>query len=152
MISECGHETAMVNAYINHKTSSKKLQFGTEKCKKLHVGHTKEEFKCQDVRVENWTELEMKNDISGEMEMKDTFAGEFVMENKEEEKYLGDVISNDGRNVKNIKARIAKGKGIVSKIITMLDGIPFGQHYFQVGILLRDSLLFSSMLFNAETW
>lgn len=151
-ISECGHKTAMVNAYINHKTSSKKLQFGTEKCKKLHVGHTKEEFKCQDVRVENWTELEMKNDISGEMEMKDTFAGELVMENKEEEKYLGDVISNDGRNVKNIKARIAKGKGIVSKIITMLDGIPFGQHYFEVGILLRDSLLVSSMLFNAEAW
>ena len=30
-------------------------------------------------------------------------------------KYLGDVISTDGRNLKNIKGRIAKGKGIVSK-------------------------------------
>jgi hypothetical protein len=33
-ISECGHKTAMLNAYMNHKTNSKKLQFGAEKCKK----------------------------------------------------------------------------------------------------------------------
>ena len=74
------------------------------------------------------------------------------MEEKEEEKYLGDVISTDGRNLKNIKARIAKGKGIANKIITMLDDIPFGKHYFEVGIILRDSLLVSSVLFNSEAW
>ena len=74
------------------------------------------------------------------------------MKEKEEEKYLGDVISTDGKNMKNIKARIAKGNGIVRKIITILDGIPFGQHYFEVGIRLRNSLLVSSMLFNAEAW
>ena len=119
---------------------------------KLHVGHSQEEHKCQELRVEHWTELEMQNDITGEIEMKDTFAGELMMEEKDEEKYLGDVISNDGRNIKNIKARIAKGKGIVTKILTMLEGIPFGQHYFEVGILLRDSLLVSSILFNAEAW
>ena len=42
--------------------------------------------------------------------MKDIWDGEQVMEGKLEEKYLGDVISTDGRNLKNIKARIAKGK------------------------------------------
>ena len=151
-ISECGHKTAMVNAYINHKTSSKKLQFGVNKCKKLHVGHSQVDYKCQDLIVENWDEVEMKNDVTGELEMKDVQVGDHLMEEKEEEKYLGDVISTDGRNIKNIKARIAKGKGIVSKILTMLDGIPFGKHYFEVGILLRDSLLVSSMLFNADAW
>ena len=35
-----------------------------------------------------------------------------------EEKYLGDLLSSDGRNVKNIKSRIDRGKGIVSKIIS----------------------------------
>ena len=74
------------------------------------------------------------------------------MKEKEEEKYLGDVISIDGKNMKNIKARNAKGNGIVRKMITILDGIPFGQHYFEVGIRLRNSLLVSSMLFNAEAW
>ena len=39
-ISECGHKTSMMNAFINHKSSSKKFQFGVEKCKKLHVGKT----------------------------------------------------------------------------------------------------------------
>ena len=74
------------------------------------------------------------------------------MEQKCEERYLGDVISIDGRNIKNIKARIAKGTGIVRNIITILDGIPFGKHYFEVGKILRNSLLVSSVLFNAEAW
>ena len=33
-VSECGHKTAMFNAYIKFKASAKKLQFGTQKCKK----------------------------------------------------------------------------------------------------------------------
>ena len=53
------------------------------------------------------------------------------MEEKKEEKYLGDVISRDGKNIKNIKARVAKGKGNVTRIITILEGIPLGQFYFE---------------------
>ena len=74
------------------------------------------------------------------------------MEEKNEEKYLGDILSNDGRNVKNIKARIERGKGIVSKIISILDSFPFGSQHFEIGIILRDALLSSSMLCNSETW
>jgi hypothetical protein len=74
------------------------------------------------------------------------------MEEKNEEKYLGDIISKDGRNIKNIKARVKKGKGIVTKIMSILDSIPFGNHYFEIGIILRNSLLTSSMLCNSETW
>jgi hypothetical protein len=59
--------------------------------------------------------------------------GTFPSEN--EEKYLGVIISNDGRNIKNIKARVSKGKGINSKILTMLEGIPFGNFYFEVAII-----------------
>jgi hypothetical protein len=33
-----------------------------------------------------------------------------------------------------------------------LDGIPFGKHYFEVGMILRNSLLVSSVLFNSEAW
>jgi hypothetical protein len=62
------------------------------------------------------------------------------------------VISTDGRNLKNIKARIGKGKGINKKILSMLESIPFGKRYFEVGMILRESLLVSSMLFNSEAW
>ena len=36
--------------------------------------------------------------------------------------------------------------------MTILDSIPLGKHYFEVGMLLRDSLLISSILYNAEAW
>ena len=55
-VSECGHRTSMMNLYINHKTSSKKLQFGTNKCKKLHVGNEVKDYKCTKMSVEKWTE------------------------------------------------------------------------------------------------
>ena len=142
----------MMNEYINFKTNSKKLQFGGNKCKKLHIGHLDQEYKCQDLSVDRWTEVEVKNDETGDVNIKDILDGEQLMEEKTEEKYLGDVISTDGRNVKNIKTRIAKGNGIVNKILSILDSIPFGKQYFEVGILLRESLLVSSMLFNSEAW
>ena len=91
-------------------TNSKKLQFGAKKCKKLHVGHVHEEFKCQDLSVEKWTEVEVTNDVTGESEIKDIWDGEENIEETTEEKYLGDIISTDGKNIKNIKARIPKGQ------------------------------------------
>ena len=65
---------------------------------------------------------------------------------------MGDIISSDGRNIKNIKARVAKGTGIVTKIMSILDNIPFGSHYFEIAVILRNSLLCSSMLCNSESW
>ena len=40
----------------------------------------------------------------------------------------------------------------MSRIVTILDGIPFGRFYFEIAAILRDSLLVSSMLFNTEAW
>ena len=119
---------------------------------KLHIGKMKEEFKCQTLKVDNWKEIEIINEETGISEIEDIVEGEEEMEVKMEEKYLGDVISTDGRNIKNVKARVAKGIGIVSKILSILEGIPFGQFYFEVAVILRDSLLVSSMLSNSEAW
>ena len=74
------------------------------------------------------------------------------MEEADEDKYLGDIISKDGRNIKNIQARVNKGKGIVKRILEILEGIPFGKLYFQVAIILRNTLLVSSVLCNSEAW
>ena len=147
-VSECGPEAVMMNSYVNAQTNLKKLQFGPEKCKQLHVG--KEGQKCQSLTVEKWIEIEVQNDESDKAEIVDKWDGNITMAETEEEKYLGDIISVDGRNIKNVKARVAKGKGIIRKIITLLDGIPFGRHFFEVGIMLRNSLHVSSVLFNCE--
>ena len=45
-----------------------------------------------------------------------------------------------------------KGRGISRKILSILEGIPFGRLYYQVAVLLRNSLLVSSLLFNSEAW
>jgi hypothetical protein len=151
-ISECGYKTAMLNSFMKFKTNSKKLQFGVDKCKKIHVGKYCEEFKCQTLSVDCWKEIEVFDDKTGVGELEEICIGEEIMEEKNEEKYLGDIISKDGRNIKNIKARVKKGKGIVTKIMSILDSIPFGNHYFEIGVILRNSLLTSSMLCNSETW
>ena len=151
-ISECGYKSAMVNSYIQCKTSSKKLQFGATKCKKIHIGKNREDFKCHPLFVDSWEENEIKNDENGKITIEDVCLGQEIMEEKDEEKYLGDIISKDGRNIKNIQARVNKGKGIVRKILNVLEGIPFGKLYFQVAILLRNSLLVSSILCNSEVW
>ena len=45
-----------------------------------------------------------------------------------------------------------KGKGIVTRIMMMLEGIPFGKYYFEVACILRNTLLVSSLLCNSEAW
>ena len=151
-VTECGFKTSMAHAYLTFKTDSKKLQFGSQKCKKLHVGKICENFKCQTLKVDKWEEFEIRNEETGIDEIEDVCKEKEIMEEKTEEKYLGDVISTDGRNIKNVKARVAKGKGIVNRIVTILDGIPFGKFYFEIAAILRNSLLVSSMLFNTEAW
>ena len=151
-VSECGYQTSMANGFINLKTDIKKLQFGAQKCKKLHVGKVKEDFKCQSLKIDDWKEVELKNEETGMDDIVDICEGEQTMEEKDEEKYLGDIISTDGRNIKNVKARVAKGKGIVSRILTILEGIPLGEFYFEIAMVLRNALLVSSMLCNSECW
>ena len=151
-ISECGFKTAMINSYLNCKTNTKKLQFGINKCKKMHIGKEHQEYKCQPLFVDSWREIEKKNEKDGDIEINDEYIGEEVVEDISEEKYLGDIISSDGRNIKNIKARISKGKGIIKKIMNILNSIPFGKLYFQIAILLRNALFVSSLLCNSEAW
>ena len=102
-VTECAFKTTSANAFITFKTDSKKLQFGANKCKKMHVGRKHENLQCQELKVDNWEEVEIRNDETGKENIKDICNGEITMEEKEEGKYLGDDISTDGINIKNIK-------------------------------------------------
>ena len=74
------------------------------------------------------------------------------MESSENEKYFGDLISNDGCNTTNVQARRAKGMGNVDQIMDILNDTVFGPFYFEVGLLLRKTLLVNSILTNSEAW
>ena len=151
-ISECGYKTNMMNAFINAKTNMKKLQYGVKKCFKMHVGKTCVKEICPDLYVDGWKLKEVSEVEAGQGKIEDDYDGQYEMKEVNHEKYLGDILSNDGKNVKNIAARKNRGHGTISQIMSMLDDICFGKFYFEVAIILRDTLLISSLLTNAEAW
>ena len=67
-----------------------------------------------------------------------------------QEKYLGDVITSDAKIDENVKMRHDKGLGISNQIISILKEISFGQYYFEIGMLLRTSMLLNGILYNTE--
>ena len=79
-------------------------------------------------------------------------ANDKVMENVNEISYLGDKVSQTGKHNSNIKARIGKGLGIISEIFSILDNVSFGPYFFKIALLLRQSLLVSSCLYNCQCW
>ena len=78
--------------------------------------------------------------------------GDYKIESVEEEKYLGDIISSDGSNLKNVVTRKGKSKGILKQIGSILEEVCYGQFHFEVAVILRDSLLLNSILANSEAW
>ena len=149
-ISNCGMESVKINGFLNAKTNVKKLQFGGDKCHKMHVG--KKHYLCPELAVDNW-ELRKVNKLeAGITNLEDVFVGDFEMENVDSEKYLGDTIMANGSNKLNIKKRTDKGVGGVSQIMTILENTCYGPYHFQVAAVLRESLLVNSILTNAEAW
>ena len=93
-ISESGFKTRAMNEFLNHRTNLMNLQYGSEKCVKVHIGKTHEKSIFSDLSFESWKEqvIEHKN---GRTELKDTYIGKSVMENVSIKKYLGDLVSCD---------------------------------------------------------
>ena len=74
------------------------------------------------------------------------------MSTADETKYLGDWITIDGLNNKNIKERENKEVGVVIQVMAILKEISLGYHYFNIGLLLRDTNVINSIMFNSEVW
>ena len=70
----------------------------------------------------------------------------------DEKKYLGQIISKDLKNEKNLKDKTNNAVGNVNKIISTLNERPFGKYTFQGAKLMREGILIGSLLNNAETW
>ena len=75
-----------------------------------------------------------------------------IIQEVTEDTYLGDILSCDGKNTKNISERISKGLGIISQIFNLLDRISFGPYLIETAVLLRNSMLVNGTLTNAEIW
>ena len=71
---------------------------------------------------------------------------------KNNEKYLGQILSSNGKNTANITAICNKGVGISKKIIEMLQNIPGGKFYFEIAVIFRNAYLISSIMSGSEVW
>ena len=151
-ISECGYKTTLMNQFINFKTGSKRLQFGTEKCIKMHIGKSKCDILCKDLHVGGWKTEIVEDPVTGKCSKSECFNGFEKMKVKEEQTYLGDLISVDGTHTKNVQLRSNKGLGIINQIVQILDSTFFGKYHYEVAMVLRESLFLSSILLNSEAW
>ena len=123
--SKCGNESVKMNTYINTMIEMKKLYFGEKKCHKIHIGE--ECVTCPELKVHN-----------------------FAMNEAEFEKYLGDILSKHCNNKKNISSKKSKAIGIISTIMSILESVTFGVHYFEIALMLREALFINGVLTNIE--
>ena len=126
-IQKCGTKSIKINTAINTFMEAEKLYLSEKKCNVIHVGSKWEN--CNELKVHNKKMHESKN-----------------------EKYLGDSINSTGTQRGTIQERKQKGYGIVSQIVAIVTEAPLGCWRMKSGMLLRNSMLVNSMLFNSEAW
>ena len=96
-VTQCGYKTSMMNSYLNTKTSMKKLQYGVKKCYKMHVGKKCVKEICPDLQVDGWEMKTVTEVETGKSSHEDIYNGMHKMEAVSSEKYLGDILSSDGK-------------------------------------------------------
>ena len=86
----------------------------------MHIGSTRKRRICCDLNIDGCKEIYVTSVETGLTQIKDTYQGEEVLETFLGKKYLGDTISKDGKNYKNIAIRKNKGVGLVREINALL--------------------------------
>ena len=105
------------------------------KCKHLHIGNKTPYF--SDLYVSQW-KLEKSNEfVCGKPQFVEVECDDHQMEQSLDEKYLGDIISTNGLNIKNILARKSRGIVISNQICSFLDEVCFGHFKFEFLIQLK---------------
>ena len=69
-VSTCGYKTHKMTTFLNTCTNTMGLQFGSNKCARMHVGKTKNTVLCCIGEVDCWKE-ELVTDIGGKKYLKD---------------------------------------------------------------------------------
>ena len=116
----------------------------------MHIGKTKQKFKCSPVYLDNWKSEEKENKITGKIDFDEKYTGKIQISDVSEVKYLGNKLSSDGSNMVDIVMKCNQGVGTTNTIQTILETVYFGKYYFEVGITLIESMILGSILTNIE--
>jgi len=116
-----------INSFINAQFEMKNLNLNKKKCHQIHIG--KPNANCPTLKSHQDNIIKVNQD-----------------------KYLGDVISSDGKNDVNVKNKISSGLGAISNILNILREVSLGEFYFKIAFLLRQTMFISTILLNSEAW
>ena len=130
-ISQCGYKSRKMNNFLNTRTNIMGLQFGSEKCEKMHIGkkHVNTNI-CTDFEVDIWKD-QITEDAYGKSYLVDINIGKERMKNVTSKKYLGQIVQSDGKNELNIKSHTDKAFGNVNRIRNALNERPYGKTFFK---------------------
>ena len=126
-VNKCSNITVASNATVNAFMENNKLKLSATKCARIHIGK-----KCT-----NCPELKIHENV-----MKTTY----------KEKYLGDIITNEGKLDQTIEQRVTKAWSYFAEIRALLKEFPFGKRKTEVGIILREAMFVNGILYNSEAW
>ena len=112
----------VANFAIKHK-----LTWGADKCKVMRIGQHKNEKR-------KWK------------------LGELEIDEADEYKYLGDIITNNGKNTKNLEARKNKAFAATSGINSIAGTSILRKIETKVILELHEKVILSALLTNAEAW
>ena len=96
-ISNCGEKSTQINEFLNLQTNRMQLQYGNDKCVKMHFAKKHKQENCPDISAESRTN-EVTKAQRGKEILVDVYEGKETMESVTEKKYLGSIISHDLKN------------------------------------------------------
>ena len=110
---------------MNAKLSMKKLWLGAKKCFTMHIGKNHEEYKNVQLFIDGWSVDTVDNYDTGEKEYEDILERDMKeISHTNDERYLGQLISSDSKNVQNITKLRNKGIVLKNKVIQILATMP----------------------------
>ena len=127
-VATCNDESIELNSIINVKVESKKLRLSQAKCFKIHISKKPDE--CLSI-------LKAHEKIIGEASSAS---------------YLGDILNENGTIDDTVNQRRNKSIGIINQVRSILTSVSLGFYYFDIALILRESMLVNGILTNAEVW
>ena len=79
------------------------IQFGRDKCVKMHIGKRHNSDICPELKIDAWDEVVENHD--GKQYLQDKHIGKEAMKNVLNKKYLGSIFTHDMKNSLNIKEK-----------------------------------------------
>ena len=125
-VASCSSKSVELCATIKAKIEGKQLTLSKQKCHHIHVG--KSAKNCSNLKI-----------------------AQSYLPKSDHERYLGDILSSDGKNDKNIEDRCKKGIGYVNQILSILKEICFGPYYFEQALQLRNAKFINGILCSIES-